>query len=106
MIPIDTIKSVKTNKNQIIVDTIENLKFEIVVSHNKEWIEQEIKEGVEKGIEQGIQQGIEQKQIEMVERMIDENINISIISKISGLAIEEIEKIKQNMFSKKMALEV
>ena len=40
MIPIDTIKSVKTNKNQIIVDTIENLKFEIVVSHNKEWIEQ------------------------------------------------------------------
>lgn len=40
MIPIDTIKSVKTNKNQIIVDTIENLKFEIVVSHNKEWVEQ------------------------------------------------------------------
>lgn len=40
MIPINVIKSVKTNKNQLIVDTIENLTFAIVVSHNKEWLEQ------------------------------------------------------------------
>ena len=53
--------------------------------------------GYDSGLDEGIGLGIEQKQIEMVERMIDENINISIISTISGLAIEEIEKIKQNM---------
>lgn len=40
MIPISVIKSVKTNKNQLIVDTIENSTFAIVVSHNKEWVEQ------------------------------------------------------------------
>ncbi len=40
MIPINVIKSVKTNKNQLIVDTAENLTFAIIVSHNKEWLEQ------------------------------------------------------------------
>ena len=40
IIPINTIKSVETNKNQLIVDTTENLKFAIVVSHNKEWLKQ------------------------------------------------------------------
>lgn len=39
-IPTNTIKSVKTNKNQIIVYTTENLTFAIVVSHNKEWKKQ------------------------------------------------------------------
>ena len=39
-IPINAIKSVKTNKNQLVVDTIENLTIAIVVSHNKEWVEQ------------------------------------------------------------------
>lgn len=39
MIPINAIKSVRTNKNQLIVDTIENLTIAIVVSHNKEWVE-------------------------------------------------------------------
>lgn len=40
MIPINTISSVKTDKNRLIVETIENLAFAIVVSHNKEWVEQ------------------------------------------------------------------
>lgn len=39
-IPINAINSVKTNKNQLIVETTENLTFAIVVSHNKEWVEQ------------------------------------------------------------------
>lgn len=40
MMPINSIISVKTNKKQLIVETIENLTFAIVVSHNKEWVEQ------------------------------------------------------------------
>ena len=40
MIPISAIKSVKTDKNRLVVDTMENITFEIVVSHNKEWLEQ------------------------------------------------------------------
>lgn len=40
MIPMSEIELVKTNKNQIIVDTTKKETFTIVVSHNKEWAEQ------------------------------------------------------------------
>lgn len=40
MIPVSEIEWVKTNKNQIIVETIEKATHTIVVSHNKEWVEQ------------------------------------------------------------------
>lgn len=40
MIPKSAIKFVKTNKNRLVVDTIENTTIEFVVSHNKEWLEQ------------------------------------------------------------------
>lgn len=40
IIPLNMIKTVKTHKNQIIVDTTKNLTFAIVVSHNKEWHKQ------------------------------------------------------------------
>ena len=40
MIPLQVIKSVKTTKNQLVVDTTENATLAIVVSHNKEWVEQ------------------------------------------------------------------
>ena len=40
IIPLNMIESVKTNKNQIIINTTENLTFAIVVSHNKEWKQQ------------------------------------------------------------------
>ena len=39
-IPINAIRSVKTNKNQLVVDTMDNYTFAIVVSHNHEWVEQ------------------------------------------------------------------
>lgn len=53
-------------------------------------------EGLEEGFEEGIEQGIEQKSIEIVENMLLENIDISLISKISGLTEEEIIKIKES----------
>lgn len=40
MIPISEIKSVSTNKNQIIVDSTSDSKLIIVVSHNEEWMKQ------------------------------------------------------------------
>lgn len=40
IIPTNMIELVGTNKNQIIINTTENLTFEIVVSHNKEWKKQ------------------------------------------------------------------
>jgi len=61
-----------------------------------EGLEEGFEEGIEQGFEQGIEQGIEQKSIEIVENMLLENIDISLISKISGLTEEEIIKIKES----------
>ena len=40
IIPIEMIKEVKTHKNQIVIDTTEDLTFAILVSHNKDWQKQ------------------------------------------------------------------
>ena len=49
-----------------------------------------IKEGLEKGLEKGIKKGkIKQQQL-MINNMLKENMDISLISKISGLSIEQI----------------
>ncbi len=65
----------------------------------KQGIEQGIEKGIEQGIEQGVKQGIEQGEInktkELVLNMINENIDINTIAKISCLSIEEIKSIIQ-----------
>ena len=53
-----------------------------------------LKAGIEQGIEQGIQQGIEQKTIEIAKKLKEQNIDIEVISKVTGLSIKEIENLK------------
>ena len=53
-----------------------------------------LKAGIEQGIEQGIQQGIEQKTIEIAKKLKEQNIEIEVISKVTGLSIKEIENLK------------
>jgi len=52
------------------------------------------KQGFERGIEQGIEKGILKGKLEDVERMLLENIDIKLISKITGLPKDQIEKLK------------
>ena len=56
-------------------------------------IEEGFKQGIEKGIEQGIEKGIKENQILTVKNMKNRNIDIALISDITGLSIEEIEKL-------------
>ena len=67
----------------------------------KDGIEQGIKQGIEQGIEKGIEQGIEQgityEKNNTAIAMLNENIDITIISKITGLTIEEIKKLKKSL---------
>ena len=44
--------------------------------------------------EKGITQGIEQNKIENAKKMLKEKLDIDLISKITGLSKEEIEKLK------------
>ncbi|MDO6992985.1 Rpn family recombination-promoting nuclease/putative transposase [Brachyspira innocens] len=60
-------------------------------------IEEGFKKGIEKGIEQGMEKGIEQgikkNQILTAKNMKNKNIDISLISDITGLSIKEIEEL-------------
>ena len=42
------------------------------------------------------EEGVKEKTIEMVKKMLQENIDVSTISRVSGLSKEEIEDIKTN----------
>ena len=46
-----------------------------------------------KGLEQGRAEGEAQKQREIAKRMLQENIEKSVITKVIGLSLEEIEKL-------------
>ena len=51
---------------------------------------------VKKGIEKGLQQGIEQKQKDVVINMLKENMDLTLISKIVNIPVEQVEEIKNN----------
>ena len=46
-----------------------------------------------KGLEQGRAEGEAQKHREIAKRMLQENIEKSVITKVTGLSLEEIEKL-------------
>ena len=59
-------------------------------------IEKGIEKGIEQGIERGIEQGIEKTEIEYIKNMLNENIDIELISKITKKTKDEILKIKNS----------
>ena len=46
------------------------------------------------GLEEGIGQGIEQEKIEIAKNMMNKNIDINVISEVTGLNVEELENLK------------
>jgi len=54
-----------------------------------------INQGISQGIEQGISQGQREEKYNMAERMLNENIDISLIVKVTGLAESEILQLKK-----------
>ncbi|MGN1270781.1 MAG: Rpn family recombination-promoting nuclease/putative transposase [Clostridia bacterium] len=53
-----------------------------------------IKEGIKEGFKKGLEEGSKNEKTEIVKKMLQENIAIEIITKITSLTQEEIEKIK------------
>ena len=62
---------------------------------HKEGLEQGLKEGIEEGIEKGIEKGKIENTKTMVLNMLNKNIDINLISEISGLSIDEIKKMRK-----------
>jgi flagellar biosynthesis/type III secretory pathway protein FliH len=66
----------------------------------KEWEEKAKKEGVEQGkqqgLEQGKQQGAELKEKAIAKSMLKEGLAVALIAKITGLDLEEIERLAKD----------
>jgi predicted transposase/invertase (TIGR01784 family) len=60
-------------------------------------IAQGMKQGLAQGLEQGIEKGIEKGKSETAMRMLEKGLDISFISDITGLSVDEIEALKRNM---------
>ena len=61
----------------------------------KQGIEQGIEQGIKEGIKEGIKKGNEQAKIDMVKKMLKENVDTDIITKVSGLTKEEIAELNK-----------
>ena len=60
----------------------------------KEGKEQGLKEGKQQGLKEGKQQGLKEGKIEIAKKLLSKNIDIKEISNITGLPIDEIERLK------------
>ena len=92
-------KDIKEEINNVMDDM--NSDEEVLIYYDKEQHEQAIRntlitEAITEGRNIGIEEGSLNKQIEIANNLLKENIDINIISKTTGLSIEEIEKIYQS----------
>ena len=71
----------------------EMIENSIFISGKQEGIKQGIEQGTRQGIEQGTRQGIEENQKNIVRNMKEANYKVEDIAKITGLSVQEIEKI-------------
>ena len=71
-------------------------KEEAFEEGKEEGLQQGLKQGLKQGIEQGIERGSLKEKNEIARNMLKENINIEIISKVTGLNIEQIKKLESN----------
>ena len=77
---------------------------ELVGMYDKEIVDRKVnntkllyaeKVGMERGMKKGIKEGKEQREKAIIENMLKENIDIKIISKVVGIAEDEILKYKE-----------
>ena len=67
----------------------------ISVEKDNMMIENSIRdEATKKGLEQGLERGTEQSKNEIAKNMLKENMDISLISKLTGLSNEQINNLK------------
>jgi hypothetical protein len=77
------------------VERLERGFYEDGIKDGKqEGIKEGIKEGIEKGIKEGRTAGAKDKALEMAKNALKEGLSIELISKLTGLSNEEIDKLK------------
>lgn len=105
---LDTLMSEKDSKK--IIDKVEELsKDDEIISLNDEYdrteldkvsarnlgIEQGIIQGKAEGIKEGKEEGIKERNIAIAKNMLKEGLDANLISKVTGLSKEKVEKLKE-----------
>ena len=80
----ESLKAYRDNQN-----TMEYAKSEA----RKEGLEEGLKEGLEEGLKEGIQQGEHIAKVETAKAMKQEGLSTKLISKVTGLSVQEIAKL-------------
>lgn len=100
----DIVKNIMTNEERnIIMDKINRLTRDDLFYSELEAIEEAKKiensklndaenKGIEQGIEQGFEKGINEEKITTIKNMLKNNLDIEIISKVTGKTISEIKE--------------
>ena len=70
------------------------LREEAMEEGLKEGIKEGLEKGIEQGIKQGIEQGIEQGKLETAKKLLENDVELSIISASTGIPIEKLTKLK------------
>ena len=85
-----------------IIDKVEELsKDDEIISLNDEYDRAELDKvsarnlGIEQGIIQGKAEGIKERNIAIAKNMLKEALDANLISKVTGLSKEEVEKLKE-----------
>ena len=91
---------IKANEDEMVVEWIsreeeqkqyEEVMYEKGLNQGKQ---QGLLEGIEQGIEQGLKKGIEKTNIDNARKMLELNMDLDVIRKITGLTIEQIKSLK------------
>ncbi len=89
----------KLNEDPIFINWITKEKDEQMIKNTQlyratqEGINIGISQGIKQGVNQGINQGMKKEKILIAKSMLQENMNLELIHKITGLPKEEIEKL-------------
>ena len=91
---------IKANEDEFVVDWIsreeeqkqyEEVMYEKGLNQGKQ---QGLLEGIEQGIEQGFKKGVKKTNINNARKMLELNMDLDMISKITGLTKEEIKGLR------------
>ncbi|QXM05186.1 hypothetical protein [Crassaminicella indica] len=75
--------------------------FKFIEFAEKKGMEKGIAQGIEKGIAQGIEKGIEKGKIDMIKKLLSLGANEDMLMEASGLSLEAIKKIKEEIDKEK-----
>ena len=85
----------KYNEDPIFINWITKEKDEQMIKNTQLYsaTQEGINIGISQGIKQGVNQGMKKEKILIAKSMLQENMNLELIHKITGLTKEEIEKL-------------